>query len=1244
MTNNARRSIASLLATILLLLCVSCGSGSSPVSEVQALELQRIPTMLDNAGFNGELRLQQHRSENGLELDLLISNAVELHSLAVEISYDPQVWQLASAESSGLLGGPAQLIDHSLEVRPGLLAHGQVLLHPESAGGFTGSGCIAHFRLAQRTDQVERTAARINADVQAVEWDEGNWSLSWNYANTGDYDQNSEVNIADLTPIGIHFGESVADPMSAQAIIDGDGNTEINIADITPIGVNYGSSLSGYRIWELAAPPDWLGVDDTPLLADVAFAEATGLPAQDLLHFSYSYAADPGYRWLRLAPYNADETGTPTDYIFTYPSIQPLLALEDSGSLAGSGSEADPYRPSLPASIALSLLLPDDTDVSSDPLTEYLVSGAAGATISGNMLELDPSAAGSYQLTASHDGVPSRPYALHFHVNEPPQALLSADPASGHVPFNALLDASASSDPDGEIVLVEWDFENDGIFDRDTGTTLTTLHRYDSVGDYEAVVRLTDDSGAVSVSAPLTITVEPPNQAPQALFSADPISGNTPLPVSFDASASNDPDGSIVSFDWDFDNDGTYEISEASDPGAQHTYTVPGDYEVVLRVRDDDGALAFSAVQHINVGGNFPPLPVLRVVPGAGPSPLLVELDATESTDPDGSIVLVEWDFSGDGEYDQSGTQLTASNVYTGDGTFHPVVRLTDNNGGVAVSEPATVTVGTEAGSPPVALLSGSPLSGAPPLLVSLDGSASSDPDNDIVLIEFDFENDGIWDVSSTDDFTTQHEYAAEGNHEAVLRLTDSYGFRDTSEPLAISVSSGQPPEAFYTAASYSGTAPFDVVASAAGSTDPDGPVALYEWDPDDDGIYEYASTEPAAQFSLISSGQYTISLRVTDDDGMTDTYSRDFTVSPATLGWQDWNTGIVNPQNAMLRTVGGRASVAWQASGSTVYFKRSADADGHNWPVTGMLVDADLNGYPDGSMRLLDFSVSGGVPLLLSLKGTAAQADHDMFVLRGLNSDGSDFALPQKIVSGPVFRVDRDNRGLPLLADYSGLPGVSYGSDQSGAWHHIRALDSTGSAWQASPVAISGSLAPDLPLSTQLQDPAGGALLVYHEGGMIVANRDPDGNGQDWNGSEDLLAAPDVLRLQSLSTSDSVLLVYTVLEAAGQYSVHASHARSPLFSDWTTPVEIVQVSSLQADAQLLLDNGKPVLLFTGNPGTEGGVHYMRSHDARGSAWSQTLRISSQSGGELRGAAIVNGRLAAIHLRSTGNLRLLSRE
>jgi PKD repeat protein len=75
------------------------------------------------------------------------------------------------------------------------------------------------------------------------------------------------------------------------------------------------------------------------------------------------------------------------------------------------------------------------------------------------------------------------------------------------------------------------------------------------------------------------------------------------LEVAFDGSASSDSDGTIVSYAWDFDGDGTTDASAVS---PSFIYQNPGDYTARLTVTDDDGATDV-ATTLINV--NAPPPP-----------------------------------------------------------------------------------------------------------------------------------------------------------------------------------------------------------------------------------------------------------------------------------------------------------------------------------------------------------------------------------------------------------------------------------------------------------------------------------------------------------------------------------------------------------------------------------------------------------------------------------------------------------
>src|SRR5690606_20531296 len=73
----------------------------------------------------------------------------------------------------------------------------------------------------------------------------------------------------------------------------------------------------------------------------------------------------------------------------------------------------------------------------------------------------------------------------------------------------------------------------------------------------------------------------PANEPP----AATPTVAGTGLDCVFDGSGSSDPDGSIVSYEWDF-GDGNADTGES----VTHVYDKPGDYTVTLTVTDDDGA------------------------------------------------------------------------------------------------------------------------------------------------------------------------------------------------------------------------------------------------------------------------------------------------------------------------------------------------------------------------------------------------------------------------------------------------------------------------------------------------------------------------------------------------------------------------------------------------------------------------------------------------------------------------------
>jgi hypothetical protein len=91
------------------------------------------------------------------------------------------------------------------------------------------------------------------------------------------------------------------------------------------------------------------------------------------------------------------------------------------------------------------------------------------------------------------------------------------------------------------------------------------------------------------------------NEPPVAGFTWTPSSPKTNQTVTFDASASNDPDGSITTYEWDWNNDGTYENSYTT-PTTTHSWAQAGSYPVKLQVTDNNDATSTKTLT-VAVGG-----------------------------------------------------------------------------------------------------------------------------------------------------------------------------------------------------------------------------------------------------------------------------------------------------------------------------------------------------------------------------------------------------------------------------------------------------------------------------------------------------------------------------------------------------------------------------------------------------------------------------------------------------------------
>ena len=91
--------------------------------------------------------------------------------------------------------------------------------------------------------------------------------------------------------------------------------------------------------------------------------------------------------------------------------------------------------------------------------------------------------------------------------------------------------------------------------------------------------------------SPSTPTATAPTGARSPRFTTTPNPRPPNQTVTFDASGSSDPDGSITKYEWDLDGNGTYETDTGTSPTVDHDATPPrATYNVGLRVTDSDAA------------------------------------------------------------------------------------------------------------------------------------------------------------------------------------------------------------------------------------------------------------------------------------------------------------------------------------------------------------------------------------------------------------------------------------------------------------------------------------------------------------------------------------------------------------------------------------------------------------------------------------------------------------------------------
>ena len=470
-------------------------------------------------------------------------------------------------------------------------------------------------------------------------------------------------------------------------------------------------------------------------------------------------------------------------------------------------------------------------------------------------------------------------------VNDAPTVTLTApaNNATYAAPASVSLVANAA-DPDGSIAKVEF-FNGTTLLPGSTNLLAPYEFTWTGVptGTYTITAKATDNRGAVTTSAPVTITVSNiPNAAPTVTLTSPVNNVMYPAPASVSLVANAaDPDGTIAKVEF-FNGDTLLAGSTNLLAPYEFTWTgvAAGTYTITAKATDNRGAVTTSAPVTITVSNLPNAAPTVTLTSPVNnvmyPAPASVSLVA-DAADSDGTIAKVEF-FNAD-------TLLTGSTnflspyefTWTGvaAGTYTITAKATDNRGAVTTSAPVTITVGSLGNNSPTISLT-SPVNNttySAPASVSLVANAA---DSDGTIAKVEFFNGGTLLPGSTN-LLAPYEFTwtgvTAGTYTITAKATDNSGAVTTSAPVTITVDSlgNNAPTISLTSpvnnTTYSAPASVSLVADAS---DSDGTIAKVEFF--NGGTLLPGSTNLLAPYEFtwtgVAAGTYTITAKATDNTG----------------------------------------------------------------------------------------------------------------------------------------------------------------------------------------------------------------------------------------------------------------------------------------------------------------------------------------------------------------------------------------
>ncbi|MCB1187250.1 hypothetical protein KDL29_08815 [bacterium] len=521
--------------------------------------------------------------------------------------------------------------------------------------------------------------------------------------------------------------------------------------------------------------------------------------------------------------------------------------------------------------------------------------------------------------------------------------------------------------------------------------------------------------------------------------------------------------------------------------------------------------------------------------------------------------------------------------------------------------------------------LEADPLMNIAPRLVSIDASSSYSFGGEIVGFDFDWTGNGTWDKLADPDGQVLHEYSA-GNYTLRVRVTESSGLQSVEElDFTIVPDFNPPPGAVINANLLTGSAPLTVMVDALGSSDPDGFITKYEYDIDNDGVYELQLDETdAVPVTLSNYGDNKVILRVTDNFFATDT--AELTVN-LDSGWShsivDSNVSLNDRVDMAVIGTGNESRPAVVYSSSTeseLRFCQATSFSGNTW---GSIRKPAGPGAQVGSRPAPAVAYMGlyDTPII-SYIGKAANNKECLFIVRGNNGTSSTWQTPIQVSTDNV----ENDTDIIVLNNLAAVATVRYpGAQVNTEISYYQALNETATSWSTARTVRPVQPGLDyfdlslLPYENGLFDrPMLSYVSGYNDGiHNLYTTRSTNADGTAWEAQVDhgqLLAHSTDLK--TINGNPAVVAGSHVQDGQLGYLRSVDEKAT----GWQGSLQQVGTGGY---CSLMQWDGRPCVAYY-DPNS-GGLMLICAENAEGSSWTDAIPVDTHSGrGEYCSSVIVN--------------------